>query len=140
MSTQGGCFCGNARISFTGKPAAIALCHCKDCKKIGGANWSSNAVIQEENFKLEKGDLKKISTTGLTGNEITSHFCPDCGTTLFRTGASFPQQVILKTGVIDDTEWQDKNLANVEFFSGLRPDWVPAVEGAVQFKDMVNKI
>lgn len=138
MTTQGGCFCGNARISFTGKPDAVALCHCKDCKKIGGASFSNNALVPKENFKVEKGSLKKISTKGVTGNEITNHFCPDCGTTLFRTGDSFPTQIILKTGTIDDWEWPNKNLAGVEFFSGLRPNWIPAVEGATQLKTMVE--
>lgn len=84
------------------------------------------------------GTLKTISTKGITGNEITSHFCPDCGTTLYRTGASFPGQIILKTGIIDDVEWPNEKLAQVEFFSGLRPKWIPAVEGATQLTTMVD--
>jgi len=49
----GGCFCNKIRVNFTGEPNAHLLCHCLDCRKIGGASYSNNIVVPEDAFKLE---------------------------------------------------------------------------------------
>merc|ERR1712093_394494 len=41
------------RVNFTGEPNAHLLCHCLDCRKIGGASYSNNIVVPEDAFKLE---------------------------------------------------------------------------------------
>ncbi|RDW88102.1 hypothetical protein BP6252_00134 [Coleophoma cylindrospora] len=133
---SGGCFCNKIRLSFTGEPAAHLLCHCLDCRKISGGHYSDNIIVTDENFKLESGTPKTISKTADTGKSITSHFCGDCGTTLFRTGDSFPGQVILKSGFLDDPEWVSKNKPKGELFSQQRVDYVPKVEDAQQIKAM----
>ena len=67
-----------------------------------------------------------------SGKKITSHFCPDCGTTLFRTGESFPGAVIIKSGVLDDPEWPNNNVPKGEIFVDHRVKWTSAIEGAAQ--------
>lgn len=82
------------------------------------------------------GKPKQISKTADSGKNITSHFCGDCGTTLFRTGDSFPNAVIIKVGVMDDSEWPNKNVPKGELFAPERVKWVNAVEGAAQIPGM----
>ena len=36
---QGRCFCGEIRFTLAGEPAAMAYCHCGDCR-----NWSAGPV------------------------------------------------------------------------------------------------
>ena len=51
------------------------------------------------------GSPKTISKTADSGKSITSEFCPDCGTTLFRWGDAFGGKdgmKIIKAGVLDD--------------------------------------
>ncbi|CAG8980617.1 hypothetical protein HYALB_00013159, partial [Hymenoscyphus albidus] len=133
MSTQGGgCFCNQIRLQFTGEPKLHALCHCADCKKISGGDYSNNIVVTEDNFKLLSGTPKKISKKADTGKEITSHFCGGCGTTCYRTGESFPGQVILKAGVLDSDEWVNTHTPAVELFAPERVKMHGAVEGAAQ--------
>jgi hypothetical protein len=65
----------------------------------------------------QTGTPKTISKVADSGKTVTSHFCPDCGTTLLRTGDSFPNQHVIKSGVLDDPLWANKNLAKVELFA-----------------------
>ena len=34
-----------------------ALCHCADCRKISGGNYSNNIIVPGEAFKVTKGAL-----------------------------------------------------------------------------------
>ncbi|KUJ09120.1 uncharacterized protein LY89DRAFT_598786 [Mollisia scopiformis] len=143
---EGGCFCNKIRLSYTGELNAHALCHCLDCRKIGGSSYSNNLIVPEQNFKLHSGisfffsimlcKPKEISKTADSGKTIVSHFCPDCGTTLFRTGESFPGAVIIKAGVLDDPNFPSQNVPKAELFAPERIAWIPAIEGAAQLPGM----
>ncbi|KAH7370812.1 Mss4-like protein [Rhexocercosporidium sp. MPI-PUGE-AT-0058] len=131
----GGCFCNKIRVNFTGAPNAHLLCHCLDCRKISGGNYSNNVVVPEDSFKCE-GKPKEISKQADSGKKITSHFCADCGTTLFRTGESFPGAVIIKAGVLDDPEWANENKPKGELYAPERVSWVAPLDGAAQIEGM----
>ncbi|KAF7898945.1 uncharacterized protein EAF01_008158 [Botrytis porri] len=133
---SGGCFCDAIRISYTGEPGAHLLCHCTDCRKITGATYSNNVVLPEGQFKLESGNPKTISKKADSGNQITSHFCGDCGTTLYRTGDSFPNQVILKAGVLDDVNWPNENVPKGELYVKERVKWLSEIPDAAQMEGM----
>ncbi|PQE12884.1 hypothetical protein CJF30_00002763 [Rutstroemia sp. NJR-2017a BBW] len=133
---SGGCFCDKVRVNFSGEPAAHLLCHCLDCRKITGATYSNNILLPEEQFNLESGKPKTIAKKADSGNEITSHFCGDCGTTLYRTGDSFPGKVILKAGVLDDINWASEHVPKGELFVSERVKWMPAVSDADQMQGM----
>ncbi|KAE9372032.1 hypothetical protein N431DRAFT_535718 [Stipitochalara longipes BDJ] len=133
---EGGCFCNKIRVNFTGEPNGKVLCHCLDCRKISGATFSNNLIVPENNFKLESGKPKEITKTADSGKKITSHFCPDCGTTLFRTGESFPGAVIIKAGVLDDPSFPDDNVPAGELFVGHRVKWNSEIDGAQQLSGM----
>jgi hypothetical protein len=51
---------------------AQALCHCADCRKISGGNYSNNIVVPSQNFKVVSGTPKTISKIADSGKEITS--------------------------------------------------------------------
>ncbi|KAF1812185.1 hypothetical protein P152DRAFT_458588 [Eremomyces bilateralis CBS 781.70] len=127
----GSCLCGKVKISYSGEPVAQALCHCGDCKKISGGTHSINHVIVSDDFAVT-GDPKQFTKTADSGKSIISHFCGDCGSTLFRTGGSFGPAHIVKAGVLDTPGVLEKGKPVSELFAPQRPSWVPAVEGAAQ--------
>jgi len=133
---SGSCFCGNVKIEYTGEPQGKALCHCLDCRKISGSTYSTNVIIPEEGFKVIAGTPKTISKTADSGNTITSHFCGDCGSTLFRDGKSFPGAKVVKAGVLDDHEALNDAKPALELFHPTRVNWVPETQGADQVKAM----
>lgn len=125
---SGSCACGKSKITYQGEPAMKALCHCTDCHKISGSTYSTNIVVSEEGF-IESGDFKTWTKTADGGNSITSHFCANCGSTLFRDGASFPGLKVIKAGVLDDDNKFDIAKPDVELFAPKRAGWVPQTSG-----------
>lgn len=82
------------------------------------------------------GTPKTISKIADSGSEITSYFCPDCGTTLYRTTETFPDCYTVKMGIMDDPEWPNERVPKVELFAPARASWLQPVEGAVQKRAM----
>ncbi|SMQ45050.1 unnamed protein product [Zymoseptoria tritici ST99CH_1A5] len=135
--SEGGCFCGAVRIKSTGDVQVKALCHCADCKKITGSTYSTNIVVPGDGFSVTQGTPKTYAKKADSGSEITSYFCGDCGTTLFRSTPSFGDAKIIKVGVMDNAEkaFADAKPA-VELFAKDRVSWVGAAEGAEQKQAM----
>jgi len=135
----GSCFCGNIKIEYTGEPEMTALCHCTDCRKISGGNYSNNFIVASQNFKVTAGTPKTISKTADSGKEITSHFCGDCGTTLFRHGDTFggiDGMRIIKAGVLDDVDILHSTKPGAELFAPERIKWVSQMDEAGQLDAM----
>jgi hypothetical protein len=70
----------SARPQDDGLTARQVLCHCADCRKISGGNYSNNFIVPSERFKVVEGTPKKISKIAdTTGKEITvksfAHMC-----------------------------------------------------------------
>ncbi|KAK5636306.1 hypothetical protein RRF57_012018 [Xylaria bambusicola] len=129
---EGGCFCGKVRYSVEGEPLGKAICHCLDCRKITGSTYSTNIIVAGPNFKLLSGTPKSIAKTAASGKEIVSHFCGDCGSTLFRDGPSFGDGKVIKVGTLDDINALDDAKPALELFASHRVNWVAEIPGAVQ--------
>ncbi|KAI4854571.1 hypothetical protein E4T44_00068 [Aureobasidium sp. EXF-8845] len=127
---SGSCLCGNVSIEYTKEPALKALCHCTDCQKISGSAFSVNNVVPEEGFTVS-GSPKSYTKTADSGKKITSYFCGDCGSTLYRDGENFPGMKIVKAGVLGGKTLESSK-PNVELFAPERPGWISALEGAEQ--------
>ncbi|KAF2169967.1 hypothetical protein M409DRAFT_51750 [Zasmidium cellare ATCC 36951] len=132
MSNEGGCFCGNVRIKSTGDVQAKALCHCADCRKISGSTYSTNIIVPGDGFSLLKGKPKEITKKADSGKSITSYFCGDCGSTLWRQGETFGDARILKVGVMDDPTIIESAAPAVELYAKERVSWVSPIGGAGQ--------
>ncbi|TGJ86357.1 hypothetical protein E0Z10_g2421 [Xylaria hypoxylon] len=133
---EGGCFCGKVRYSIEGEPLGKALCHCYDCRKISGSTYSTNIIVAGPGFKLLSGTPKSIAKTADSGREIVSHFCGDCGSTLWRDGAAFGDGRVIKVGTLDDANAFDDYAPAVELFTSHRVGWVSEVSTAVQKAQM----
>jgi hypothetical protein len=83
------------------------------------------------------GNPKTISKKGDdTGNSITSHFCGNCGSTLFREGATFGDAKVVKVGILDDQNALEDAAPAIELYVPHRPSWVSGIDGAAQKKNM----
>jgi hypothetical protein len=81
---------------------------------------------------VTSGSPKSIAKTAESGNTITSYFCGDCGSTLYRDGKTFGDLNVIKVGIMDDVEALANAKPGVELFASNRVSWVPATEGAEQ--------
>lgn len=44
----GGCLCGSVRLTSTGQPDRVGICHCLDCRKHHGALFLASAIFPRE--------------------------------------------------------------------------------------------
>ncbi|KAK5117001.1 hypothetical protein LTR62_006722 [Meristemomyces frigidus] len=134
----GSCMCEKVKYSYEGEIQGKALCHCRDCQKITGSTYSTNIIVPGENFKVTSGKDKTHAKKADGGNTITSHFCGDCGSTMWRDGETFGTAKVIKAGTLDDPNSLEGAKPGIELFSPGRISWVQAVPEAAQKKDMPN--
>ncbi|KAL1746747.1 Mss4-like protein [Schizophyllum fasciatum] len=135
MSNTGSCLCGALRYSFTGEPSAKGLCHCKDCRKISGSAFSMNAMFPADAVTLTAGAPKTYTVAGGSGKPITSFFCGECGSTVWRETPVFAGLRIVKAGTLDDPEALERVAKPVvEMFAANRVGWMPVIKETDQRK------
>lgn len=98
----GGCLCGSVRFTVSGSIAAAAYCHCTDCRKCTGSAFNISVPVDVAKFKLLSGNPKGFTKTADSGNELTRHFCSDCGSPVFTSSPQHLDRVYVKAGAFDD--------------------------------------
>ncbi|KAF2260125.1 hypothetical protein CC78DRAFT_585231 [Lojkania enalia] len=134
---EGGCCCGAVRIKSTGEIQAKALCHCLDCRKITGSTYSTNIIVAGNGFAVTKGTPKEFPKKADSGKTITSFFCGDCGSTLWRESDTFGDTKIIKVGVMDGEIALEDAKPVAELYIAHRVSWVSPIPGAEQ-KDAMS--
>jgi len=105
----GGCLCGDVRITASGEPYRVGICHCLDCRKHHGALFDASAIFPDEAVTVE----------GTTCDYDGRHFCPRCGSSVFsRTG----DEVEVHLGAFDAP---DQLTPAYELWTIRRESWLP---------------
>lgn len=105
------------------------MCSCLDDRKITGSLFgATNLMIPSEGLATTKGGLKTYTKVVESGNEMTSHFCDDCGSKLYRVSSGYPGFVLMKAGCINDFD-PTEGKPQLEIFTREHVHWVPQVEG-----------
>lgn len=107
-------------------------CHCVDCRKFSGSTNTNNILLPLDGFKVIQGTLKTYAKEVATGNTMTSYFCGDCGSTLYRRSSFNDTVAAVMIGGVDGLETIEKGKADVELFVKNRPSWMKAIEDANQ--------
>lgn len=107
-------------------------CHCIDCRKFSGSTNTNNLGLPVAGLKILQGTLKVYAQQVATGNTMTSYFCGDCGSTLYRISSFSDQWVSVMIGGIDGLQTVEDGKADVELFVKNRPSWMTPIEGAKQ--------
>ena len=115
------CRCGQLRVTVAGEPVRVSVCHCLDCQKRTGSAFSAQARWPEERFEAE-GRSQTWAHRADSGNEITHHFCPDCGSTVcYRIAGRFDGLVAIPIGAFDDPYFLSPRFS---VWERRRHDWV----------------
>ena len=86
------CSCGQLQLTIEGEPSRIAMCHCLECQRRTGAVISNQARFRLEQVSFA-GKTTAWTRTAESGNVMTYHFCPICGSTVFWENEGFPGHV-----------------------------------------------
>jgi hypothetical protein len=105
----GGCLCGDVRITATGAPYRVGLCHCLDCRKHHGALFFAAAIFPQDAVTVE----------GETRDYRGRHFCPRCGSSVF---ARFADEIEVHLGALDAP---DQFMPSYENWVVRREGWLP---------------
>jgi hypothetical protein len=121
------CSCGQLHLSIEGEPARISMCHCLACQRRTGAVISNQARFRREQINIS-GNATAWMRTAESGNAVTFHFCPSCGSTVYWESEGFPGYVAVAIGNFADPNfpaptiavWEESRHAWVSFpFNGL---------------------
>ncbi len=135
------CACGQVQVTVENEPVAVVTCHCDFCQKRTGSVFQVSAVFPDAHGIAITGETmiynglesKGVGTTN--GDEISSHFCPTCGSTVFWTFEGRPVLAIAVGSFADP----DFPAPTAELHLPYRHHWLQPVAGAEQFDGFRSK-
>jgi hypothetical protein len=102
VTLTGGCLCGAVRYEYSGDIGPTGYCHCTDCRRCTGSAFNVGVCVATEEFRVVAGRLKGFTKKGDSGNELTRHFCIECGSPIYTSAPSAPATIFVKAGSVDN--------------------------------------
>ena len=128
-SNTASCRCGQLRASATGEPVRVSVCHCLDCQKRTGSAFSAQARWPANQVTIE-GESKVWTHFADSGNKITHHFCPECGSTVhYAIEGKFDGQIAIPLGAFADPHFPAPQFS---VWEERKHEWVEIVGANVE--------
>lgn len=126
-SYTGQCLCGNVSYRVDGDPFMSGICHCKNCQRQAGSAFSTLWGVPKTavTFSGEISCYEDSDTD--TGNKVQRYFCGNCGSPIYSTVVSQPDNVFIKTGTLDDTS---SYAPKFHIWCDSKQSWYDVPEGA----------
>ena len=125
------CRCGQLTAVAIGDPVRVSVCHCLDCKKRSGSAFAVQARWPADQVTIE-GQSKSWVKIADSGNRITFHFCPDCGSDVhYEINGKFDGLVAIPLGTFEDPYSLEPRFS---VWEERKCDWVE-VRGDVEHSD-----
>lgn len=97
----GGCLCGAVRYRAEAAPLLTGHCYCVDCRRTSGTGHGTHVMLPEDRFSLT-GELQRYDKPADSGNMVSRHFCPTCGSAIHSTNDAIPGAVFVRASSLDD--------------------------------------
>jgi len=104
MSTiKGSCHCNAVKWQFILPIKTVVKCHCQNCRKLQGSDYSSWIIVSQDQLEVTKG---KDHLSKYVSNETSSKtFCSICGSAAYLVnGKHFPGNFVIPLGSINNYE------------------------------------
>ncbi|MBJ19034.1 MAG: GFA family protein [bacterium] len=96
---MGSCLCGGVRYRAEGPLTLVTRCHCLQCRKQSGAEFATNASLENDRFELLEGEALLRDFESSPGEKRI--FCGQCGSSILKRSAASPDFVRLRLGCLD---------------------------------------
>lgn len=96
------CSCGGLHLTCEGEPMRISICHCSSCQRRTGSVFGAQARFPRAQVSDITGRSRQFTRAGDSGNAITFHFCPDCGSTVYWEPGLAPDLIAVAVGAFAD--------------------------------------
>lgn len=125
---QAFCNCGQLHLTIEGEPARVSMCHCQECQRRTGAVLSNQARFRRKQITFA-GSSIQWTRSAESGNALTFHFCPVCGSTVYWEGSGFPDYCAVAIGTFADPNFPAPTISVWEDhrhpWLSLQPDMPP---------------
>jgi hypothetical protein len=101
MTREASCTCGQLRVRCAGEPVRVSVCHCLACQRRTGSAFGVQARYRREDVSVE-GAATAFTRVADSGQPVTTHFCPTCGSTVWYELAALPGFVGVPVGGFAD--------------------------------------
>ncbi|NPD10084.1 GFA family protein [Vibrio ostreicida] len=129
----GSCNCKAVQFRVTGDFKRIVNCHCKLCRKMNGAAFSTYVAVLKTDFELVRGDLISCDVT----ENARKHFCGKCGTPIFNSNPKYSGLNILHLGSLDiESSKQLKPDANI--YDESKVSWLDSLSDLPTFDQAMS--
>jgi len=120
----GGCLCGSVRVTLTGEPSDVTLCHCTICQKAGGGAFM--AAVGSRLNQLRLDDTAGTLAYWRSGPDTRRSFCDRCGTPIgFHRDDPSHDRITVWRGLFDDPSGF---APSCQIWTDSRPAWVCRIE------------
>jgi hypothetical protein len=92
------CACGQFSLTVIGEPILVSQCHCLACQRRTGSAFGVQGFFARAQVGPPKGMSRVYRRAGDSGNAISFHFCPDCGSTVFWEPDARPEVICVAVG------------------------------------------
>ena len=124
------CSCGQLHLTIDGEPSRIAVCHCLECQRRTGAVISNQARFRREQIGFA-GKSSTWTRTAASGNALTFHFCPTCGSTVYWKPDVLPSLIGVAVGALGDPGFPAPAFS---IFERSKHHWVHVDEAVEHFQ------
>ncbi len=125
---EGGCACRALRYRLLSAPLIVHACHCTECRRLTGAAFAVNALIETRRLETLSGEPRPVPVTGTSGKPQAIFRCPDCATALWShyPGAG-TALAFVRVGTLDEPA---RLPPDIHIFTSTRLPWLALPEGA----------
>ena len=123
------CRCGQLKVTVTGDPVRLSVCHCLNCKKRSGSAFAVQARWPADQVRIQ-GLSKGFVLTADSGNRATFHFCPECGSDVhYEINGKFDGLIAIPLGAFDDPYFASPKFS---VWEARKNDWVNIIGDGVE--------
>lgn len=133
MKVTGSCFCGELAYEAEVDPAAVGICHCRDCQKFSGSAFRMAAAVQPDALTFTRGTPTFFEKTGDAGGVRRMAFCGTCGTHIcaLPVGGSAHGMISLRLTTAENI---DDLAPQAEYYLSSRLPWMKDLDNTHQFQ------
>ena len=127
------CRCGQLRVTVSGEPVRVSVCHCLNCKKRSGSAFAVQARWPSAQVKID-GQSKTFVKVADSGNRATFHFCPECGSDVYyeidgKFDDKFNDLIAVPLGALDDPFFLQPAFS---VWENRKHDWVEIIGNGIE--------
>jgi len=126
---NGSCLCGKVKIQVPDEFEYMGNCHCSECRKFTGSDYSSVGGISSSKFSFSSGE--EYVTTYQKSAETELAFCKRCGSSLYSRKITGGKHNI-RLGILDSVPTQKPDF---HIFVGSKAPWYEINDDLKQFEN-----